>query len=79
MSNDVVANALDNKITKWFVRGLTGIILGSYTFFIVQTKIILREDLNFHGDDWWVIGGSLAIWIAFEAVRAYLKRKAESA
>lgn len=69
--------ALDNTITKWFVRGITGILLGAYAVYIIQTKVIKREQLDLHGDDWWIMGISLAVWVAYESVVQYLKNKAE--
>lgn len=75
---DSLKNTVDHKVTKWFVRGITGILLGAYTLYIIQTKIIKREQLDLGADDWWIMGVSLAVWIAFEAVVAFIKRKAES-
>ena len=68
--------ALDSTITKWFVRGITGILLGAYCVYIIQTKIKKREQLDLHADDWWIMGISLAVWVAYESVVQYLKNKA---
>ena len=70
-------NPIENKIVKWFIRTLTGIILGAYTLTIIQSKIILREDINLNGDDWTIIGGCLVVWLAFESAVAWLKKKTQ--
>ena len=69
-------NPLENKIVKWFIRILTGVILGAYTLTIVQKVVIKSEPLNFNGDDWMIIVGCLVIWLAFESAVAWLKKKA---
>jgi len=70
-------NPLENKIVKWFIRLLTGIILGAYTLTIVQTVVINKESINLNGDDWILIVGCMTIWLAFESAVAWIKRKAQ--
>lgn len=70
-------NPIENKIVKWFIRVLTGIILGAYTLTIVQKVVIADEPLAFSGQDYGIIIGCLTIWLAFESAVAWLKRKVE--
>lgn len=70
-------NPLENKIVKWFIRVLTGIILGAYTLTIVQKVVIKNESIDLNGDDWMLIVGCLTIWLAFESAVSWLKRKAQ--
>lgn len=57
-----------------FLRVLAALILLVYVYDIVANKIKAGKiylDVN----DGWVISGCLAILLAIEAVRAYVKRK----
>lgn len=67
---------MENKIVKWFVRTLTGIILGAYTLTIVQKIVIKDEEIQFDGDDWTIMIACLIVWLAFESGVAWLKRRA---
>ena len=69
-------NPIENKIVKWFIRGLTGIILGAYTLTIVQQVVIAKESVDLNGDDYTIIGACLVIWLAFESAVEWLKRRA---
>lgn len=66
----------DNKIAKWFVRVICGVILLAYMTHIIQVKVIERHELNLNADDWGILGVSMGIWIAYESVVAFLKKKA---
>ncbi len=71
-------NPIENKIVKYGVWLICYGLLVAYFLFIVQTKIIKREDLNLNTDDYIIMGGALTLLITYEAARAFLKRKAES-
>lgn len=58
----------------WVVRVFGTILLGSYTFYAVQTKIIKEQEVDLNGDDWLLLGGSVAVWVAAEAFVAGIKR-----
>ena len=65
---------LDGIVVKLFIRGLTGIILAFYVFYAIVHK--WKDGIvNIDADDWALIGGSMSVWLAFEAVREYLKKK----
>lgn len=66
---------IENKVTKWFVRGLTGIVLAAYTLDIVQHIVIDNNPISYNGTDWLLIAGSLTVWVAFESAVAWLKKK----
>jgi len=65
----------ENTITKWFIRGLTGIVLLAYMYRIV-VAVVTKSTLSFDNQDWTIMMVSVSIWIAFEAVVGYLKKKA---
>lgn len=73
--NNIVKDTLENTIVKWFVRGLTGLFLISEIAYLIFKRWTVGE-IEVPIDSWWLMGGSLTIWIAYEAAVGFLKRKA---
>jgi len=66
----------ENKIVRWFLRSLTGLLLIFYTGYIVYSKITTGTP-NMNSQDWMIVIGGIVIWAAWEAIRPFLMKKAE--
>lgn len=64
----------EDKLVRWFLRSLTGLLLIFYTGYMVYSKTTTGS-LNMNNQDWTVIVSSIAIWATWEAVRKYLNNK----
>ena len=74
--NEIKEKIGEDKLIRWFLRTLTGLLLIFYTGYMVHSKLTTGS-LNMNGQDWTVIVSSIAIWAVWEAVRKYLNNKLE--
>ena len=65
---------LENVVIRRFLRGLSGLILLAYTGYIIYRKLKFGA-VNIDTTDVSVIGGCLAVLLAIEAVRYYVKKR----
>jgi len=65
----------DKKVSKWFIRSLGGLVLLAYTYRIIRA-VVTEDKLEFDGQDWTILISCVAIWVVYESVRAFLRKKA---
>ena len=66
----------EDKIVRWFLRSLSGLILIFYTIWILHSKWS-TGDANMNKQDWKIVIGCIVIWAAWEAIRPFIIKKAE--
>lgn len=64
----------EDKIVRWFLRSLTGVLLVFYTYYIIHSKLTIGKP-NLTAQDVTIIVSGIAIWATWEAVRVYLNKK----
>lgn len=74
MTQELKEKLGEDKAVRWFLRGLTGIILVFYTGYIIYKKST-TDAVPLSTKDWSIIVGSIAIWATWEAARKFLNRK----
>ena len=75
MTDEIKKRISDNKLVRWFLRILAGIILVNFTAHILHYTW-KEGDIPMGINRWALIIGCLTIWAAFEAFQEFLKRKA---
>lgn len=74
MTQEIKERLSEDQAVRWFLRGLTGIILVFYTGYIIWKKFT-TDEVPLSTKDWSIIIGSIAIWATWEAARKFLNRK----
>jgi hypothetical protein len=64
-----------DKIALWFVRVICGAILLVFAGHYGYTKLFRNEPIDISGDEAGVLLISLSAWVAYEAIREFLKKK----
>lgn len=64
----------ENKAVRWFLRGLSGVILMNFTAYIVY-HLWANQEIPMTSAMWWILLGCLALWAAWEGAQKYLNRK----
>ncbi len=65
----------ENVIKRRYVSFLAALVLLSYVGYIIYRKLKFGE-VNIDGTDTWILGVSISILLAVEAVKYWIKRKA---
>jgi succinate dehydrogenase hydrophobic anchor subunit len=73
---DLKETLAENKLVRWFLRSLTGLLLIFYTGYIMYSKVTTGTP-NMNAQDWSIVLGGIVVWAAWEAIRPFLLKKAE--
>ncbi|CAG2532917.1 hypothetical protein MAR621_03111 [Maribacter dokdonensis] len=65
---------IDDKLVRWFLRSLTGLLLVFYTGYMIYMKATTHT-IPLATNDWLIIVGSTSMWAAWEGVRMWLVNK----
>ena len=74
MTDQIKKAINDNKVVRWFLRGLAGLVLVNFTAHILF-HTWKEGDIPMGVNRWTLTIGCLAIWAAWEAVQQFLTRK----
>lgn len=68
--------SVEQKVIRNFIRVLAALLLVFYVVYMGHQKWT-TGDVNLDTSDYSIITASVAVWVAVEAVRAYVVRKLE--